>query len=82
LLVYEYFAAASDDDAVRVHESASRPAPANRPSGPVQRIDGAGVEPTVNLADLEELLTGRDYDAITENPGAVPPWPVRTTRPW
>ena len=72
-LVYEYFAAPSDEDAVRVLDFAGWPVPAGVPRGgwPFwDVVDGAGIEPTVNLADLEELLTGADYDLIVENPRA------------
>ncbi len=58
--VYEYFAAASDEDAVRVLQGSS--------SG--DAIDGSGIQPAVNLADLEELLTGATVEQILENPRA------------
>ena len=72
-LVYEYFAAPSDDDAVRVLEFAGWPVRvgsggAGQPDWDV--VDGASIEPTVNLADLEELLTGVDYETIVDNPRA------------
>lgn len=66
---YQYFAAADDDTAADVLD---------RPGGPLaavkagsshwDAIDGVDIEPTVNLADLEELVTKVDYDLIVENP--------------
>ncbi len=72
-LVYEYFAAPSDDDAVRVLEDAGWPVPVGSAAGGTRLwdvVDGAGIEPTVNLADLEELLTGIVFDDVLENPRA------------
>jgi len=68
-LAYEYFAAPSDEDAVRVLELVGA-GPGRVVAGGFDIIDGAGIEPTVNLVDLEELLTGVAYDVITENPRA------------
>ena len=72
-ILYEYFAAGSDEAAVRVLDVTGGPIAANSKRNGNHRwdvIDGVAIEPTVNLADLEELLTGVEYDDIVENPRA------------
>ncbi len=73
-MLYEYFAAPSDEAAVRVLEIRGGPLAARVSGSDAQvwdAIDGVGIEPAVNLTDLEELLTGVEYDAIIENPRAA-----------
>lgn len=53
----EYFVAATDDVAASVDADAP----------PQQALHGGGIEPTVHLATLEELLTGRSFDDILDD---------------
>jgi hypothetical protein len=64
--LYEYFAADTDDQAAAATQT---------PAGPVgaggwDAIHGPGIEPSINLADLEEVLTGVSYEDIVGNPRA------------
>ena len=63
--LYEYFAARTDDLAAAATETTTGPV-----AGGWDAIDGPEIEPSVNLADLEEVLTGVDYGEIVENPRA------------
>jgi hypothetical protein len=58
-LLCDYFLASSDEIAAAVVESGP-----GRVVPPLAVVDGCGVEPTVQLGTLEELLTGRSYDEI------------------
>src|SRR5260221_2685190 len=53
-LLIDYFVAASDADARGVLQYG--------PGGRLTWTDGFGIEPTVNLGQLEELLTGNTFD--------------------
>jgi hypothetical protein len=67
-MLYEYFAAPSDEAAVSVLQVHGGPVAAKGASW--DAIDGRGVEPSVNLPELEELLTGVEYDDLIEDPRA------------
>lgn len=53
-LLIDYFVAASDADARGVLQ--------HGPGGRLTWTDGSGIEPTVNLGQLEKLLTGKTFD--------------------
>lgn len=58
-LLTEYFSATSDDDAAAVLELPGGPL-GLRPAPTV--VSGNGIEPTVHLGSLEEILTGRPFE--------------------
>lgn len=60
--LFEYFAASSDSEAAAAIELAGRASAAG-----MDVIAIAGVDPVVQLGTLEELLTGRSYDDITDD---------------
>lgn len=59
-LLIDYFVAASDADARGVLE--------HGPGGRFASTDGSGIEPTVSLGQLEELLTGKTFGEQLEDP--------------
>jgi hypothetical protein len=64
--LYEYFAARSDDHAVAATLASGGPVEV----GGWDAIDGPGIEPSINLADLEQVLTGASWDQVVDNPRA------------
>ncbi|MGH3346362.1 MAG: hypothetical protein ACRDO4_05225 [Nocardioides sp.] len=98
-VLFDYFAAASDDEAAAVVDRVGGPGSqavlAPQPDPPKRGLFGrrqptpapelttdpqlaildtvadTGIEPTVQLGTLEELLTGRAYDDIAVDPGQV-----------
>ncbi|GLY49209.1 hypothetical protein [Lentzea sp. NBRC 102530] len=60
-VLYDYFTAPSDDEAATVVLG-----------GPVRRfptVETKSLDPAVVMGQLEELLTGRPYDDICDDPG-------------
>ncbi|MET8063391.1 hypothetical protein ACFYON_16365 [Micromonospora sp. NPDC005686] len=64
-LLCDYFSAASDDAAAAVIDVLGGPRAASDTGSEV--VELKGIEPFVVLGKLEELLTGLDYDSVTEN---------------
>jgi hypothetical protein len=63
-ILCDYFAAKSDDAAAAVLDLEAGPTSA--PGHPSVQLPG--VEPTLTMQTLEELLTGRSEDEVMENP--------------
>jgi hypothetical protein len=63
-ILCDYFAAADDDAAATVLELAAGPTSAPGHT----TVSLPGIEPMVTMQTLEELLTGRSEDEVTENP--------------
>lgn len=61
-VVYDYFTAASDEEAAAAINDL------RAPSGGRELVADTGIDPAVQLGTLEELLTGRSYDSIEEDP--------------
>jgi hypothetical protein len=59
-LLIDYFVAPSDSDAQQVVDVG--------PAGRFPTTDGSGIEPTVNLGQFEELLTGKTFDQQLDDP--------------
>lgn len=64
-VIFDYFAADSDEQATAVIDMEQGPA---TPGSGVTTIETGGVDPAVQLATLEELLTGTPYDEIADRP--------------
>lgn len=64
-VLFTYFSADSDEQAASVIDLEQGPAssPDVRDTVPLK-----GIEPVVQMGTLEELLTGRPYDEVTEDP--------------
>jgi hypothetical protein len=60
----EYFSANSDDVAAAVIDGG----PSATPASGFEPVDLGGIDPVVQMGTLEELLTGVDYDTVTDNP--------------
>jgi hypothetical protein len=58
-VIYDYFAAPSDDVAAAVVE--------NGPDG-LSKVDTKGLDPVVVMGKLEALLSGRPYDEVVDDP--------------
>jgi hypothetical protein len=65
-ILCDYFSAASDEDAAAVIDVSDGPRAAPAPGFEV--VELKGIDPFVQLGKLEELLTGVDYDSVTDNP--------------
>ena len=63
-VLYDYFAASSDEVAAAVIELPGGPASAAGRS--FDTVTGNGVDPVVQVGTLEALLTGRGYDEILQ----------------
>jgi hypothetical protein len=61
--LYDYFAAADDEAAASAFDLVGGPA-----AGGFDTVPLKGIDPAVQMGTLEELLTGRPYDAIIEDP--------------
>jgi hypothetical protein len=59
----DYFVASSDELAASLLEGGP-----SESSAEVPMVETKGLDPTVVMGTLESLLTGRDYDAVVENP--------------
>ncbi|AZI58553.1 hypothetical protein EH165_10850 [Nakamurella antarctica] len=68
---FDYFSAPSDDLAVSMVDYGPVAAPAN-PNGTAQwdTVSVSGVEPSIQLLELQELLTGVEFDEILDIPRA------------
>lgn len=66
-VIYDYFSAASDEEAVKVLDVEGGPTATD--SGFDAGTLG-GIDPVVQLGTLEALLTGAPYDDVTEDPRA------------
>lgn len=66
-VIYDYFSAASDEEAVKVLDVEAGPTATD--SGFDAGTLG-GIDPVVQLGTLEALLTGAPYDDVTEDPRA------------
>ncbi|MFI7212499.1 hypothetical protein [Micromonospora maritima] len=64
-ILCDYFSAPDDEAAAAVADVPGGPGSAPDPGLDV--VELKGTQPTVQLGTLEALLTGRDYDAVTEN---------------
>lgn len=65
-ILSDYFSAASDEVAAAVIDVSGGPCAAADPD--LEVLELKGLEPWVLLGKLEGLLTGRDYESVTENP--------------
>ncbi|MFI5928324.1 hypothetical protein ACIA3K_20495 [Micromonospora sp. NPDC051543] len=65
-ILCDYFTAGSDEAAAAVIDVLGGPCAATDPE--LQVLELKGLEPSVLIGKLEELLTGVDYDAVTERP--------------
>ncbi|MFG2048775.1 hypothetical protein ACGFIW_15255 [Micromonospora sp. NPDC048935] len=65
-ILCDYFSAPTDEAAAEVIDVLGGPRVASDPGFDV--VELKGIQPFVQLGKLEELLTGIDYDAVTENP--------------
>jgi hypothetical protein len=63
-VLYDYFAASSDEAAAAAIDLPAGPAAAA--DGSFDTVPGNGIDPVVQLGTLEALLTGRDYDEILQ----------------
>jgi hypothetical protein len=63
-VMFDYFAAPSDEVAAAVIGTGPTVAVAD----PDLVLESSGIEPSVQMATLEELLTGRPYDSIVDDP--------------
>ena len=59
----DYFVASSDKLAASLLEGGP-----SESSAALPMVETKGLDPTVAMGNLESLLTGRDYDAVVENP--------------
>ncbi|PZG21215.1 hypothetical protein [Nonomuraea aridisoli] len=68
-VLYDYFGAATDEEAAAVVDWVG--GPAYPPLGAEQKdsVDLKGIDPAVMLGKLEALLVGRSYDEIAESHG-------------
>src|SRR4051794_10195567 len=76
-VLYDYFSAADDDEAVSVQGWPAGPACPPNGVEPKDMIDLKGIDPAVMLGTLEALLTGVPYDQLLRHPrNTVPltPW--------
>ncbi|GAA3757932.1 hypothetical protein [Micromonospora maritima] len=64
-ILCDYFSAPDDEAAAAVADVPGGPGSAPDPG--LEVVELKGIQPTVQLGTLEALLTGRDYDAVTEN---------------
>ncbi|OLF12218.1 hypothetical protein BLA60_09515 [Actinophytocola xinjiangensis] len=60
-VLFDYFAAASDDLAATAIE-------AGPVAVPLPALQAKGIDPIINVGTLESLLTGVDYDTVTTDP--------------
>jgi hypothetical protein len=65
--LFDYFAADSDEQAASTIDRLGGPA-ADEPGGAFDTVAVKGIDPVVQLGTLEELLTGRPYDAVVADP--------------
>jgi hypothetical protein len=61
--LYDYFAAADDEAAASAFDLVGGPS-----AGGFDTVGLKGIEPVVQMGTLEELLTGRPYDEIIQDP--------------
>jgi len=64
-VIYDYFAAASDERAAETIGLVGGPGEAG-----FRTLMVKGIDPVVQLRTLESLLTGVDYDVVAQNPRA------------
>jgi hypothetical protein len=71
-VLFDYFAAESDEEAAAVIDRVGGPGSQALTVTPstvaYDTVSVKGVDPVVQLGTLEELLTGRSYDEIAEDP--------------
>jgi hypothetical protein len=71
-VLFDYFAAPSDESAGETVDVAGGPGQTGLPVLPVQ-----GIDPVVQLGKLESLLTGADYETVVANPRSGFPVAIR-----
>jgi hypothetical protein len=78
-VLFDYFLADSDENAAAVIDWPGGPANGVPKRGlfgkaipGLPAVDGKGIEPTVNLGMLEELLTGKSFDEQLQDPQSRP----------
>ncbi|MGH2600869.1 MAG: hypothetical protein ACRDJ9_15975 [Dehalococcoidia bacterium] len=62
-VIYEYFAADSDERAAAVIDNPKGPAESG-----LAMLPAGGIEPAIQLSTLEELLTGTPFEEIVQRP--------------
>ena len=62
-VLFDYFAAPSDERAAEIIDLGGGPAEANIPV-----VQTTGIDPVVQMGTLESLLTGVDYDTVADGP--------------
>ncbi|CAN7217412.1 hypothetical protein [Knoellia sp. LjRoot47] len=65
-VLFDYFAAPSDEIAAAVVDRDGGPAAQHGAEG-FDTVTGWGIDPVVQLGTLESLLTGRSYDEVVED---------------
>lgn len=70
-LLCDYFAAPSDEEAATTIDWEGGPSkPEPESAAGYQTLDLSGIDPVVQMATLEEILTGRTFDEIMDDPSA------------
>jgi hypothetical protein len=79
-VLFDYFAAASDEQAASAIDRVGGPGAETAPDASAQAFDTVsvkGIDPVVQMGRLEELLTGRPYDEIAAERRSGQPLAIR-----
>src|SRR3954454_13677478 len=73
-VLFDYLAAPSDEIAATVVDRIGGPGSSAHPAGPAAfpTVRAPGVDPTVLMGMLEQLLTGRSFEDILDDPTSGP----------
>jgi len=73
-VLFDYFAASSDEIAATVVDRIGGPGSSAHPAGPsaFSTVRAPGVDPVVLMGNLERLLTGRSFEEILDDPTSGP----------
>jgi hypothetical protein len=73
-VLFDYFAAPSDEVAATVVDRIGGPGSGSHPAAPAafHTVRAPGVDPVVLMASLEQLLTGRSFEEILDDPTSGP----------
>lgn len=73
-VLFDYFAAPSDEVAATVVDRIGGPGSSAHPAAPAafHTVRAPGVDPVVLMASLEQLLTGRTFEEILDDPTSGP----------
>ncbi|MBP2702934.1 hypothetical protein JOL79_03850 [Microbispora sp. RL4-1S] len=67
-VIYDYFSAATDDEAAAVYDWPAGPICPPSGTEPKDSVEVKNIDPHVMMGTLEALLTGNRYEDITERP--------------